>query len=94
MQELRELFWLSAMYNFHITAIYLEGFRNTTADAISRLHERGHLLAFYSFLQARFAPGLVDNTVLTDHMSPYRRYLIFFRCTRPSVGFSIATGSF
>lgn len=94
MQELRELFWLSAMYNFHITAIYLEGFRNTTADAISRLHERGHLLVFYSFLQARFAPGVVDNTVLTDHMSPYSRYLIFFRCTRPSVGFSIATGSF
>ena len=37
MQELRALFWLSAVHNFHITAIYLEGYCNTTADAISRL---------------------------------------------------------
>lgn len=32
---LRALFWLSAVHNFYITAIYLEGSCNTTADAIS-----------------------------------------------------------
>ena len=93
MQQLRELFWLSAMYNFHITATYLKGFRNTTADAISRLHERDHLLSFYSFLQERFARAVVDRTVLTAHISPHSCSLLFSRCTRSSVGFSIATGN-
>ena len=49
-QELRALFWLSAVYNFHITAVYLVGTANTLADAISRLHERQGLLHFYASL--------------------------------------------
>lgn len=36
---LRVLFWLSAQYNFHITARFLRGLSNTVADGISRLHE-------------------------------------------------------
>ena len=54
MRYLRELFWLSAVYNFRITAIYLPGCMNYIADAISRMHEPycifktlGYPLPFY-----------------------------------------------
>ena len=40
---LRQLFWLSACYNFHISARFLPGISNTVADDISRLHEPGRL---------------------------------------------------
>ena len=36
---LRVLLWLSAAYNFHISAKHIRGFSNTVADGISRLHE-------------------------------------------------------
>ena len=40
---LRHLFWLSATYNFHVSAKFLAGLSNTVADDISRLHEQGRL---------------------------------------------------
>ena len=46
---LRILFWLSAHYNFHITAHFIKGLSNTVADNISRIHEPKqfhHLLPF------------------------------------------------
>lgn len=36
---LRELFWLSAIYNFDLKAHYIPGEFNILADSISRLHE-------------------------------------------------------
>ena len=51
MAFLRILFWLSASYNFRITAKYLPGKDNRLADCASRLHEPqmmlqwGHLLS-------------------------------------------------
>ena len=36
---LRHLFWLSAIFNFHITARFIRGFENTLVDSISRMHE-------------------------------------------------------
>ena len=54
MDELRHLFWLSALYNFHLSAVYIEGSRNMIADAVSRLHERANLLLFRSILRDRF----------------------------------------
>lgn len=39
MDSLRRLFWLSAVHNFRIKAIYLPGHANALADAISRLHD-------------------------------------------------------
>ena len=39
MNVLRTLFWLSALYNFHITAVYLAGTDNALADSISPMHE-------------------------------------------------------
>lgn len=47
MQELHALSWLSALYNYHITVTYLEGFRNTVADLVLHLPECPHLLLFY-----------------------------------------------
>ena len=51
---LRQLFWLSAMYNFHISARFLPGLSNTVADDISRLHE----------------PGRLEKIIPYVHMSP------------------------
>ena len=94
MEELRALFWLSALHNIHMTAAYLEGFRITIADAISRVHDHNHLLSFYSVLNERLGHAAADNSSLTDHMSSYSRSFVFSKCTRPSVGVSVATGSF
>ena len=41
MMYLRQLFWLSAIYNFKIQAIYLPGKLNVWADAVSRLTQKG-----------------------------------------------------
>ena len=47
---LRELFWLSAIYNFRITAKHIPGQKNVVADAISRLHESYYLDRFCCLL--------------------------------------------
>ena len=38
MRILRELFWLSTLFNFRLTATHIKGEHNTVADIISRLH--------------------------------------------------------
>ena len=47
---LRELFWLSAQFNFHITARHLPGIVNTLADTISRLHEPTKFVQIQPFI--------------------------------------------
>lgn len=39
MDSLRRVFWLSAYYNFKISAVYYPGESNVIADALSRVHE-------------------------------------------------------
>lgn len=39
MDSLRRVFWLSAIYNFKISAVYYPGDHNVIADAFSRIHE-------------------------------------------------------
>ncbi len=41
MDSLRRVFWLSAVHNFRLRAVYYPGRHNTVADSISRLHEPG-----------------------------------------------------
>ena len=82
MDELRDLFWLSALYNFHVSGVYIEGSRNTLADAISRLHERQHLLYFYSALSTQMPYLPVDNISFADHMSVHSSLFFFLRCAR------------
>jgi hypothetical protein len=43
MPFIRELFWLSAIYNFEISAVYVPGRCNDLPDAISRLHQDGQV---------------------------------------------------
>ena len=41
MNSLRRVFWLSAIYNFRLKAVYYRGISNVLADSVSRLHEKG-----------------------------------------------------
>lgn len=50
MPFLRGLFWLSALYNFHLSACFVPGHKNTVADSISRLHEPGQLATLCNLL--------------------------------------------
>jgi hypothetical protein len=43
MSIIRDLFWLSVVYNVNIECRFLPGKDNCLADAISRLHQRGQL---------------------------------------------------
>ena len=49
MSALRNLFWLSVPYNFHITSKYICGISNTVADAASRIHEPNKLALLLSY---------------------------------------------
>ena len=76
MQELRMLFWLSAIHNFHISAVYLERRSNCLADSAWRLHEPNHLRFFYAALTTTLPPDFVAYMLLEKHMSPSRRFLL------------------
>ena len=39
-----KLFWLSAIYNFRITARYIKSVHNVIADAITQMHMPSYLL--------------------------------------------------
>lgn len=93
MAELRDLFWLSAAYNFHISATYIEGLRNTVADAISRLHDPHHLSRFHAFLTESLPQGLVDNSPLSNHMSADSYNFVFSRCTGYPTRHAVDSGS-
>ncbi|MEW8548538.1 MAG: reverse transcriptase domain-containing protein [Candidatus Thiodiazotropha sp.] len=49
MRCLRNLFWLSATNNFHLTARYIPGIQNVAADSASRLHTPGSLAMLLPF---------------------------------------------
>ena len=63
-EELRDLFWLSARHNFHITALHFEGLCNPVADAISRLYEPQLLSRFYTALIDYLPRRFVHNMPL------------------------------
>ena len=50
MTVVREIFWLSTLYNFKIKAVHIPGKLNVFADAISRLHSASSYPAFQRFL--------------------------------------------
>ena len=71
MQCLRRLFWLSATYNFHLTARHLAGYLNIAADSASRLHSPGYLQVLLPF---------TAYTPLWLHMSSQSLRFLFSRC--------------
>ncbi|XP_076116596.1 uncharacterized protein LOC143084063 [Mytilus galloprovincialis] len=54
MTFLRELFWLSASYNFHLVAIHLPGKENDMADAVSR---------YIAFLSQKLCFNSISNYI-------------------------------
>jgi hypothetical protein len=65
MPYIRELFWLSAIYNFHLRVEYIPGSCNVVADAISRLHDNGYILLLESLVRPANYQGFYNlNFVL------------------------------
>jgi len=91
MYELRKLFWLSAHFNFHISAVYVPGEQNTLADSISRLHDPKHLLTFYSLLTQLFPQEIVTQTALLHYISAKSLQFLSFRCAGPNTGQAITS---
>ena len=60
MKCLRNLFWLSATYNFHLTSRHIPGISNIAADSASRIHLPGYLETLLPF---------TAYTHLSHHMS-------------------------
>ncbi len=61
MSWLRELFWLSVVHNFHLSAKYIPGCRNIASDALSRLHDsqfRRDLLSLVPIPVAGYCAGI------------------------------------
>ncbi len=68
MELIRQLFWMQAMWNIDIKAIYLEGSKNRIADTVSRLDEAGKLSLLYELLPSlSLSPFCV--TEMLKHMS-------------------------
>lgn len=66
MHWLRELFWLSATYNFRITARYIHTASNTMADAIRHLHDPVYC---EHFLRSLLSRPLISQSRVTPHLS-------------------------
>ena len=75
MKALRELFWWSACYNFHITASYIAGSCNHMADWDSRLDEPVNLCHIDFHL---YCPTFLTPEHLLFHMS--LRTFLFLSC--------------
>ena len=76
MQCLRKLFWIGAVFNFHLTSKYVPGHLNIAADAASRLLLPGYLQTLLPF---------TAGTPLEMHMS-FNSLLFLFDSahTRPT----------
>ena len=63
MSSLIELFWLSAVYNFRITAKFIPGHENPVANAISRKHDTKYLFRACNFIVSwhRRNPSYLQN---------------------------------
>ena len=93
MEELRDLLRLSARHNFHITALHIEGLRNTVTDAISCLHQPQLLSRSYTALLDYLPHSFVNNMPLCNHMSVESCRFVFSRCAGPPARYAAALGS-
>ena len=72
MKSLRYLFWLSSIFNFHLTARFIPGIFNMVADSASRIHTRGFLESLLPF---------TDYSPLHLHMSLHSLTFLLNRFT-------------
>ena len=83
MHFLRQLFWLSAIYNFRFIAKHIQGKHNVIADAVSRLHQPLKCLASYQHLCSLAPKPEVDGLLLSHYMSPYSKDHFVAGCLDP-----------
>ena len=83
MSWLRHLFWLSAIHNFRLTAVYVPGIDNIRADRISRMHNGVALIQLYSEFCKHIPSQVVSSELLVNHMSPTSA---MFLCSRYCTG--------
>ena len=78
---LLELIWLSAIFNFRITAMHIPGISNPIADSISRLHDPLYLIKACKFLMPYYRNSIAYllNCPLLLHMSVISCSFLFFR---------------
>ena len=76
MDALHRMFWLSALFNFKLTARHISGQCNIIADAISRIHEFKYLMYFYHILQGLYPPSLLHDMPSGKHI--YNTFPISF----------------
>jgi hypothetical protein len=74
MPYLRELFWLSAQYNFTVKASYIPGIANDTPDTISRLCHSGYLPTFINCVGLPLSAFMYVLSLLPAHMSKSALY--------------------
>ena len=89
MHALRLLLWLSAIYNFRFTAVYVHCHFNTIVSAVSCLHEPtavAKCVAFYHYLQEMQPCQPPDSTPLTQHMTLRSCNFLFSRLQGPPTG--------
>lgn len=74
MQYMRDMFWVSAKYNFVVKFFHMAGFYQTIPDALSRLHENNGLLRVRGLINDWFlchahTENVFDKFSLLCHMS-------------------------
>ena len=75
MKCLHSLFWLSAIFNFHLTAKFIPGVRNIEGDSASRLHLPGYihlLLLFTDYSPLFYHMSLNPLTFLLDRFPQWQ----------------------
>ena len=84
MKCLRSLFWLSAVFNFHLTSKFIPGRLNENADSASRLHLPGYLETLLPY---------TNYTPLYLHMSANSFKFLFDRYRPKYPGISTGASS-
>ena len=69
MTMLRELFWLSAIFNFRIIGSFIPGIINLLPDAITRLHQPGYPLVLATMMGYSTGDFKEFADTFPDHMS-------------------------
>ena len=75
MRGLRSLFWLSAIFNFHLVARFIPGICNTVADSASRVHAQGfmeRLLPYTDYSPLHFHMSSKSLKFLLDRFPCWR----------------------
>lgn len=74
MKCLRSLFWLSAIFNFHLTSKFIPGIFNEAADSASRLHSPGYLTRLLPFTDYSPLSMHMSSNTLKFLLDRYRRW--------------------